>query len=118
DLVLRICKESSPTLIIHGNDVDAARIPVSAISFEAIRELPAASGLTASPIDPDDVVEIVYTSGTTAEPKRITHQHRNIVANLEPFKNEIEKYAKWAGPFQPIRVLDLLPLSHMFGQAL
>src|SRR3989449_725976 len=67
---------------------------------------------------PDDIVEIVYTSGTTAEPKGVTHRHRHICANLQPFRTEIHKYKKWALPFQPIRILDLLPLSHMFGQAL
>jgi long-chain acyl-CoA synthetase len=41
-----------------------------------------------------------------------------MTANLEPFRREIQKYERWARPFQPIRVLDLLPLSHMFGQAL
>src|SRR5262249_27909 len=66
-----------------------------------------------APIGRDDVVEIVYTSGTTGEPKGVVHRHRNIVANLKPFKTEIDKYKKWARPFQPIRILNLLPLSHM-----
>jgi long-chain acyl-CoA synthetase len=118
DLVLRICRESQPALLVHGSEVDAAGIPLPKFSFDAMRDLPSASRLSVTAIDPDDVVEVVYTSGTTAEPKGITHRHRNIVANLEPFKLEIEKYAKWARPFQPIRILDLLPLSHMFGQAL
>src|SRR5947207_12141642 len=68
-------------------------------------------------VSPDDIVEIVYTSGTTGEPKGVVHRHRNICSNLRPFRNEIAKYRKWARPFQPIRILDLLPLSHMFGQS-
>ena len=76
------------------------------------------SAASVRPDLPDDVVEIVYTSGTTGDPKGVVHRHRNIVANLKPFKDEIDKYKKWAGPFQPIRILNLLPLSHMFGQAL
>jgi long-chain acyl-CoA synthetase len=118
DLVLRICGESQPRLLVHGNSVDARQIPLPAISFDAIRDLPAAAPLIKASIEPEDIVEIVYTSGTTAEPKGVVHRHRNIVANLEPFKIEIQKYAKWARPLQPIRILDLLPLSHMFGQSL
>src|SRR5204862_6522031 len=70
------------------------------------------------PASPDDIVEIIYTSGTTGEPHGIVHRHRNICANLEPFQREISKYRRWAAPFQPIRILELLPLSHMFGQSM
>jgi len=71
-----------------------------------------------SPVTPDDIVEIIYTSGTTGEPHGIVHRHRNICANLDPFQREIAKYRRWAAPFQPIRILELLPLSHMFGQSM
>src|SRR4030095_15860963 len=91
DLVLRICNESQPRLLVHGNSVDPRQIPIPAISFDAIRELSPAEPLLKAPIEPEDIVEIVYTSGTTAEPKGVVHRHRNIVANLEPFKKEIEK---------------------------
>src|SRR6185295_10628216 len=67
---------------------------------------------------PDDIVEIIYTSGTTGEPHGIVHRHRNVCANLEPFQREISRYRRWAAPFQPIRILELLPLSHMFGQSM
>src|SRR5262249_3205137 len=67
---------------------------------------------------PDDVVEIIYSSGTTGEPHGVVHRHRNICANLQPFEREIAKFDRWAAPFQPIRILELLPLSHMFGQSM
>ena len=70
------------------------------------------------PLEPDDVAEIVFTSGTTAEPKGVVITHRNLLANLEPVAGEIAKYRKYAGPFQPLRILNLLPLSHLFGQSL
>ena len=69
-------------------------------------------------IEPDDVAEIVFTSGTTAEPKGVVITHRNLVANLDPVAGEIAKYRKYAGPFLPLRILNLLPLSHLFGQSL
>src|SRR5262249_48666383 len=97
--------ESKPKLVIN----DAA--------LDQIATLPEANSFTPSAVSPDDVVEIVYTSGTTGEPKGVVHRHRNICANLRPFQREIAKYRKWARPFQPVRILDLLPLSHMFGQS-
>ncbi len=41
-----------------------------------------------------------------------------MAANLKPFQEEIRRYHNWARPFQPIRILNLLPMSHMYGQAL
>jgi long-chain acyl-CoA synthetase len=64
----------------------------------------------------DDTVEIVFTSGTTAEPKGVVITHRNLMANLTPVEREIKRYLKWERLFHPIRFLNLLPLSHVFGQ--
>ena len=67
---------------------------------------------------PDDVAEVIFTSGATSEPKGVVLTHRNILANIIPIEREIAKYRKYARPFMPIRFLNLLPLSHMFGQAM
>src|SRR5437660_10832993 len=64
----------------------------------------------------DDTVEIIFTSGTTAEPKGVLITHRNLLANLTPLEREIKRYLKWERLFHPIRFLNLLPLSHVFGQ--
>src|SRR5664279_2539543 len=66
----------------------------------------------------DDIVEIVFTSGTTAEPRGVVITHGNILANLEPLEREIGKYLKYERIFHPLRFLNLLPLSHVFGQFL
>ena len=105
DLVQRIQAESQPRLVIDNAALDE------------IETLQSAPQFTPTEVTPDDIVEIVYTSGTTGDPKGVIHRHRNICANLRPFRKEIGKYLKWARPFQPIRILDLLPLSHMFGQS-
>src|SRR5579863_9340270 len=77
---------------------------------------------TASPqtvtVTKDQTAEIIFTSGATAEPKGVIITHRNILANIVPVENEVKKYLRYAGPFAPIRFLNLLPLSHMFGQAM
>jgi long-chain acyl-CoA synthetase len=69
-------------------------------------------------ISRDDVAEIIFTSGATADPKGVVITHRNVLANIVPVEKEILKYRKWGRPFFPLRFLNLLPLSHMFGQAM
>jgi long-chain acyl-CoA synthetase len=69
-------------------------------------------------IQPSDPLEIVFTSGTTAEPKGVVLTHANVVGNLVPIETEMRKYLKYERPVHPIRFLNLLPLSHVFGQFL
>jgi long-chain acyl-CoA synthetase len=66
----------------------------------------------------DDITQIIFTSGATAEPKGVVIRHRNVLANIVPVEREVMKYRKYARPFKPLRFLNLLPLSHMFGQSM
>ena len=66
----------------------------------------------------DDITQIIFTSGATAEPKGVVIRHRNVLANIVPVEREVMKYRKYARPFHPIRFVNLLPLSHMFGQSM
>ncbi len=84
-----------------------------------LRELRAGNAeFVFTPAAPDDLAEILFTSGATGDPKGVTITHRNILANLKPIDEGIAKYRKYMGPFAPIRFLNLLPLSHMFGQTM
>lgn len=61
------------------------------------------------PLAPDDIAEVMFTSGTTGDPKGVVLTHGNIVANVEA--------ATQAVPSRPsYRLLSLLPLSHMLEQ--
>ena len=70
------------------------------------------------PISRDDIIQIIFTSGATAEPKGVVIRHRNVLANIIPVEREVLKYRRYTRLFHPLRFLNLLPLSHMFGQSM
>jgi long-chain acyl-CoA synthetase len=65
-----------------------------------------------------DTLEIIFTSGTTAEPRGVVISHGNVLANIEPIETEVQKYLRYERLVHPLRFLNLLPLSHVFGQIL
>jgi long-chain acyl-CoA synthetase len=78
----------------------------------------AAAEFSSPQIQRTDPIEIVFTSGTTSEPRGVVLTHGNLLANLETLEKEINRYRRWERFFHPLRFLDLLPLSHVFGQLL
>jgi long-chain acyl-CoA synthetase len=68
-----------------------------------------AEPLPAAEVAPDDLVEVVFTSGTTGEPKGAMITHRNLVSNGSVLREVF--------PFRDDeRLLSILPLSHLFEQ--
>jgi long-chain acyl-CoA synthetase len=61
-------------------------------------------------------LQIIFTSGTTGDPKGIVHTHGNVLASLDPLEKEIGKYLRYVRLVHPLRILHTLPLSHVFGQ--
>jgi long-chain acyl-CoA synthetase len=60
-------------------------------------------------ISESDTAEILYTSGTTGDPKGVVLTHKNIESN-------VEMLAKTSGISERDRFLSILPLSHIFEQ--
>ena len=116
--LLRIRDRVEARVVWIGDEVvwpeSAAAVPwpLSEVDWSEARTI------SPEPVTRDDIAEIVFTSGATADPKGVIITHRNILANIVPVETEIRKYRRFGGPFFPLRFLNLLPLSHMFGQAM
>ncbi len=121
DFLGSIARRVDARLLLAGDDVAPARLDgVETWRFAELRAPAADGGPPPAPHAPapGDTAEIVFTSGATSEPKGVVITHRNVLANIVPVEREVLKYRRYARPFRPLRFLDLLPLSHMFGQAL
>jgi long-chain acyl-CoA synthetase len=125
DFLLRVRAISGARLVLVGDEVprsaeawpaDLQAWPLAPLLADRTAAPPPA--LAPAAVTADTVAEIIFTSGATAEPKGVVITHRNILANLVPIEREVRRYRAWGRPFFPIRFLDLLPLSHMFGQAM
>ena len=112
DYVSRVISRTEPKLAFTSRftpkcDVD---LGVPEISFEEL-ELAIADLPTPDPvhIQPDDLAEIMFTSGTTGDPKGVMLTHRNLTANIEGISHYISVDSS-------SRLLSILPLSHMYEQ--
>jgi long-chain acyl-CoA synthetase len=116
----RVAKEVKAKFLLRtGAHNEEFQIP--SIFLENLSQVTAAqdSSPYASPVlSREDPLEIIFTSGTTAEPRGVVISHGNFLANLEPLEREIRKYRKYEKFVHPLRFLNLLPLSHVFGQML
>lgn len=119
DLIGRVIGQTVPKLVLDDRptqtlDRQTPRLAITdLISTISIHD--------DAPIEPeetasDELVEIIFTSGTTGNPKGIELTHGNIIANLEPIESGIKRYAKWNFFVRRLRVVNTLPLSHIFGQ--
>jgi long-chain acyl-CoA synthetase len=115
----RIWQVVHASAVLFGEQVEASTLgeEIPTWSLTSLDFARSAYRKRAVQISSPDVAEIVFTSGTSAVPKGVTITHRNITADLAPLDREIQRYRAVVRLLHPIRFLSLLPLSHMFGQA-
>ena len=125
DLVARISSVVQARVVLVGQEVespagvtgDTWRL-TDVISLETTSATAPPRAARTSRPEPGSLAEIIFTSGATADPKGVTITHRNVLANIVPIEREMAKYQRYIRLVHPIRFLNLLPLSHMFGQSM
>ncbi|MGA2857207.1 MAG: AMP-binding protein [Candidatus Sulfotelmatobacter sp.] len=124
DFALRVAQQAGAKLLagsrrhVHDCAVSACSLPTLALEDLAQTLEFSAAAAPNLPLGRDDVLQIVFTSGTTADPKGVVITHGNVLANIAPLEREMQGYLKYERLVHPLRFLNLLPLSHVFGQFL
>jgi long-chain acyl-CoA synthetase len=134
EFAARVARETSASLIIgeRGKPSLGAVVPVLAledladsgrpprvVSTQGVpgeSRRPLYQSLADEPITRKHLAQILFTSGTTTEPRGVVLTHGNFLANLEPLERGIAPYRKYEKWFHPLRFVTLVPLSHVFGQ--
>ena len=112
DLAQKIVERTSPKLVLASAQTLAAAsaLGLPVLLIEPLPDLArTVPPLPAPRIGPDDLAEIVFTSGTTGEPKGAMISHRNLVSNARVL---VDVFTLAPGE----RLLSVLPLSHLFEQ--
>ena len=134
---LEVARRSKAQLLVAPRDLSAppgcahvemgdwpvARAPHTswemALPASSSQPRPADPGFApAVPWDPARTAELVFTSGTTGEPKGVVLTHGNLASDFYPVEKAFLKYEKYVRPLGELRLITTLPLSHMFGQAM
>lgn len=126
----RVARDTNVKLVFAASGkptIQSGTDTVATVAFEEItRGVPFVPGarvadltrLAGEPVTRSHIAEILFTSGTTAEPRGVVLTHGNFLANLEPLERGIDPYRKYEKWMHPLRFVSLVPLSHVFGQVM
>ena len=111
ELAMKVAAQTGARLVLASTPTlkAASRMELPVLTVESLVDQ-ARSGpkLPRPEVDPDSLAEIVFTSGTTGDPKGVMLSHRNIATNAASLRSVV--------PIGPdTRLLSILPLSHMYG---
>jgi long-chain acyl-CoA synthetase len=122
DFAARVCADVRPSLAV-GDAILLRQLPsnpgcrIPHVAFEGWdEELPAEEAGPVAGLSRETPLQILFTSGTTGEPKGIVHTHGNVLASSDPIREASQRYMKYERLVHPLRILNTLPLSHVFGQ--
>lgn len=107
----KIIASTEPRLIIAGtlqkNQLPENN-PIPVLEIDQIAKLPFSDGIPENTVtSAASLAEIVFTSGTTGNPKGVMLTHGNILSNIEAVQKVIDIKPEY-------KMLSILPLSHMF----
>jgi long-chain acyl-CoA synthetase len=124
DFAARIAADVKPKLVVGDLHLlrqfrqdSPANLP--RVAFEEWHaELPADEAGPVPGLNRDTPLQILFTSGTTGDPKGIVHTHGNVLASVGPIEQAAQRYMRYEKYVHPLRILHTLPLSHVFGQTM
>jgi long-chain acyl-CoA synthetase len=120
EFVQRIVREAQVKLILRDGAQPALQGGPPSLLYNdcktAVRPSAPPAAAPGGTAERTAVAEILFTSGTTSEPRGVVLTHGNFLANLEPIETSIEEYRKYERWLHPLRFVSLVPLSHVFGQ--
>lgn len=110
EFVDRVIGQTEPVLAFAGKQQAPVlrELELPTVEFETL-SLPLDGFVTPAAITSETVAEVIFTSGTTGDPKGVVLSHGNIASNVTAGLAVIEVD-------ENTRMLSLLPLSHMFEQ--